>query len=588
MTLDKQVVFRWSDYDVNTVETREIYCMLRYLILSSFLFMTSLQSEVIVPKVSDFSIDTLAVDLYDPMEMDIAKDGKVFIAELKGDIKLFDPSLNETKVIAHFDVVFKDKHRKTWDKESGVMGLALAPDFEESRWVYITYSQAEDDDYVLNHRVSRFKFDGEKLDRASEQVILKIPARRDNNRLHEGGSLDFDKDGNLYISVGDNQLRDIYLYAARTASNSAVLNGKILRIHPEEDGSYTIPEGNLFKPGTPKTQPEIYVMGCRNPFRIHVDQTNGHLYWGENGPPDHFSGLAKIDKGILPEGYDEFNVAKGPGYHGWPFVVGNNQGFPSYNAKTKEVGPLYDGDSIINDLPMNHGLTKLPKVVSPMVWYSHKPSPDFPSVGQGSNSAIAGPVFHWREGLAKDAFPKYFDNCWFIADWSRSWVKMVRLGEGPTKLEEFLGDIVYSKPINLKFSHEGYLYILLYGTKGGWESTDGSLIRIRHDKKGENGLISVVDESIKGLDKNHPGTKLIIKNNCYACHKTKETTIGPSYQAVADRYVCDQDTIKELSKKITGGSAGTWGNTYAMPGHAYLKKKELKQILDVIFTLKKE
>ena len=56
----------------------------------------------------------------------------------------------------------------------------------------------------------------------------------------------------------------------RTAANTNDLRGKILRIRVKDDGSYEIPEGNLFAPGTAKTRPEIYVMGDRNPYRISV------------------------------------------------------------------------------------------------------------------------------------------------------------------------------------------------------------------------------------------------------------------------------------------------------------------------------
>ena len=68
------------------------------------------------------------------------------------------------------------------------------------------------------------------------------------------------------------------------AGNTNDLRGKILRIHPEDDGTYTIPEGNLFPKGTEKTRPEIYVMGDRNPWRISIDSKTGYIYWGEVGP----------------------------------------------------------------------------------------------------------------------------------------------------------------------------------------------------------------------------------------------------------------------------------------------------------------
>src|SRR5256885_14651820 len=88
--------------------------------------------------------------------------------------------------------------------------------------------------------------------------------------------------------------------AQKSSANTNDLRGKIIRIHPEPDGAYTIPEGNLFPKGTAKTRPEIYTMGSRNPYRISVDQHTGFLYWGEVGPD------ANVDSvGRGPRGYDE-------------------------------------------------------------------------------------------------------------------------------------------------------------------------------------------------------------------------------------------------------------------------------------------
>src|SRR5690606_9055094 len=69
--------------------------------------------------------------------------------------------------------------------------------------------------------------------------------------------------------------------AQKSSSNTNDLRGKILRIKINPDGTYDIPEGNLFPPGEEKTRPEIYVMGNRNPYRISVDSRTGYLYWGE-------------------------------------------------------------------------------------------------------------------------------------------------------------------------------------------------------------------------------------------------------------------------------------------------------------------
>src|SRR6185369_13122336 len=103
--------------------------------------------------------------------------------------------------------------------------------------------------------------------------------------------------------------------------------GKILRITINEDGSYGIPEGNLFAKGTPNTRPEIFVMGNRNPYRIMVDKKNGYLYWGEVGPDANNDSLATRG----PRGYGEVNQARKAGFFGWPLFVGNNYAYRAYD-----------------------------------------------------------------------------------------------------------------------------------------------------------------------------------------------------------------------------------------------------------------
>ncbi len=96
--------------------------------------------------------------------------------------------------------------------------------------------------------------------------------------------------------------------------------------------------GNLFPPGTPKTRPEIYVMGDRNPYRISVDQKNSTLYWGEVGPDAPNDSFATRG----PRGYDEINQARKAGYYGWPFFVGNNYPYRRYNYLTGISGYAFD------------------------------------------------------------------------------------------------------------------------------------------------------------------------------------------------------------------------------------------------------
>src|SRR6478752_8098666 len=114
------------------------------------------------------------------------------------------------------------------------------------------------------------------------------------------------------------------LDSRRGAGNTNDLRGKILRITVQDDGTYTIPEGNLFPVGTEKTRPEIFVMGVRNPFKIDVDPETNSLSWGDYGP-DATKAVAET-AGRGPMGFVEWNVVglDDPHNAGWPFVTGDN------------------------------------------------------------------------------------------------------------------------------------------------------------------------------------------------------------------------------------------------------------------------
>ena len=175
-----------------------------------------------------------------------------------------------------------------------------------NNFIYFFYSSSTGDS--LHQNISRFVLKGNALDTTSEKVIIKVPIDGEVS-AHTGGSLAWDKNKNLYISTGDNTVpfesegyapiderqRRLVYDAQRSAGNPNDLRGKILRIHPEADGSYTIPEGNLFAKGTAGTRPEIYVMGCRNPYRMSVDMETSIVYWGEVGPDaGEDSGMARV------------------------------------------------------------------------------------------------------------------------------------------------------------------------------------------------------------------------------------------------------------------------------------------------------
>src|SRR5204863_7195045 len=192
-----------------------------------------------------------------------------------------------------------------------------------------------------------------------------------------------------YVNSGFGPMNDIPGHqqydARRSSGNTNDLRGKILRIRVKDDGTYEIPEHNLFPKGEAKTRPEIYVMGDRNPYRISVDQKNSYLYWGEVGPDANNDSLSTRG----PRGYDEVNQARKAGYFGWPLFVGNNYAYHQYDYNTGKSGALYDSAKPINNSKNNTGITDLPKAQPAFIWYPYVVSHDIPEVSAGGRTAMA-------------------------------------------------------------------------------------------------------------------------------------------------------------------------------------------------------
>lgn len=449
------------------------------------------------PEENRFTKTILSNDLNEPMELAVAPDGRVFFTERKGNFYVYDPALRQTRLIREFPVFWETKYG------NGLIGLALDPDFEKNHYIYFYNTPISD---TPKQHVSRFTLlDDNTLDVASEKVLLEIPIEYEISR-HTGGSLAFGPDGNLYVSTGDNtspfasngytpiderpgrsQFDD-----QRTAANTNDLRGKILRIRPEADGTTSIPEGNLFVKGTPGTRPEIYVMGCRNPYRITVDRKTGILYWGEIGPD---SGKDS-DRG--PKGYDEFNQARKAGNFGWPYFIGDNKAYHDYDFATEKIGPAFDPASPVNDSPNNTGLKNLPPAQKALIWYPYDESPEFPELGKGGRSAIIGPVYHFDPALQSPTkFPEYFDKKLFITEWMRNWVFAVDLDEnhdyrGLAQFMPATGD--FRRPIDMTFGPEGSLYALEYGSVYGIDNEDARLVRIDYNA-GNRAPVAIISAS---------------------------------------------------------------------------------------------
>ncbi len=218
-----------------------------------------------------------------PEAMAFAPDGRLFYGELRtGKVRIVENGRLLPDPFYDFTVA--------GEAETGLLGLAIDPNFHENRYVYVFYTEAggpEPHDGSTNgpNQVVRL------TDVVNKGVDL-TPILPDlpSGPFHDGGNLRFGPDGKLYITLGETGLM----------ANSQDLRspaGKILRVNP--DG--TIPEDNPFA-GQPDAYGAIWAYGFRNPFDLDFHPMTHAIITGENGPGDN----------------DELNLVEKGGNYGWP------------------------------------------------------------------------------------------------------------------------------------------------------------------------------------------------------------------------------------------------------------------------------
>lgn len=439
-----------------------------------------------------FHYEVLVSDIKRPMTMEMAPDGRIFFNELDGKLRLLDPSSKEVREVAGFEVYT--------EQESGLLGFALDPAFAENGHIFIQWSPKDFDGQVL----SRYTIRDDVLDHGTQKELMRWPVQR-RECCHHAGAIRFGPEGNLYISTGDNtspfqsdgftpidERDDRYPFdAQKSSSNTNDLRGKILCIRPEADGTYSIPEGNLFKPGTEGTLPEIYAMGFRNPWRFSIDPKNGIMYLGDVGPD---AGSDKDERG--PRGFDTFNQIREPGFYGWPYVRGS-EAYEKFDFEKSARVRTYEKQKPINDSPNNTGLRELPPVAPPMIWYAHHKSDEHPELGAGGRTACAGPVFYYDPNFEETGgFPKHFDGAVLLYDWQRPFVVWARM-EGDAEfagLEKFSesarvaqgdedgsGRFQIKRPVDAFFGPDGCLYFMDYGETWG-PNEDARIFKVSYQR----------------------------------------------------------------------------------------------------------
>ncbi|MBD5785046.1 ThuA domain-containing protein [Cellulosimicrobium terreum] len=455
-----------------------------------------------------------------------------------GTIHQWDPETEEVTLLTTLDVM---GNRGSGDElvknEEGLLGIVPDPDFADNHYLYVYWMPHENIDrerQVGYRTVSRFTYDpaGPTIDQGTRVDLMEWETQI-HSCCHAGGGMAFDDEGNLYIGSGDNNSSGgsggysgnnwtqefagiSFQDARRTSGNTNDLNGKILRIHPEDDGTYTIPDDNLFPVGeypADKTRPEIYVMGVRNISRLQIDPDTNWLTAAWVGPD-----AGQPDPELGPAKYETATIITSAGNQGWPYCMGNKQ--PYRDRSNEDASVLtgwYDCDNPKNTSPRNTGLVDLPPVRDNMIWYSPSGGgPVFPEgkdgipsyvddeatytipwLRGGGQAVMSGPTYRQSQVDPESdvAWPSYWEGKWLLGDQSNSNNRTAVTVDpdnvadqgAPAFLEDLRhiipggrGDGLLQSWMDAKFGPDGALYMLDYA--GGFFSLDPNqkLIRISY------------------------------------------------------------------------------------------------------------
>jgi glucose/arabinose dehydrogenase len=235
--------------------------------------------QTVVP--AGFSETLVTAGLQSPTAMAIAPDGRIFVCEQGGSVRVVK---NGTLLSTPFVQVSVDPLG-----ERGLLGVTFDPQFATNRYVYVYYTLPTT---PRRNRISRFVANGDVAAPGEDVVMDLDPLGSSTN--HNGGALHFGPDGYLYVAVGENAVST----NAQSLSNRL---GKILRI--EGDGG--IPTGNPF-PGAVGVNRAIWAMGLRNPFTFAFDPGSGRMFINDVGA----TAWEEINEGIAGANY------------GWPTTEG--------------------------------------------------------------------------------------------------------------------------------------------------------------------------------------------------------------------------------------------------------------------------
>lgn len=268
------------------------------------------------------TVNTVADGLRHPWALAFLPGGKdMLVTERAGNLRLVNA---EGKVGAPISGV-----PKVWaEGQGGLLDVVLSPDFAKDRTVYLSYAE-EGSDGKAGTAVGRGQLSSDRARLENFTVIFRQQPKLSVGN-HFGSRLVFDRDGYLFITLGENNQRP-------TAQDLDKLQGKIVRILPDGE----VPRDNPFV-GRDNVRPEIWSYGHRNPQGAALNPWTGKLWTHEHGP----------------RGGDEINIPKPGKNYGWPLATHgiNYSLLPIPEAEGKHVDGMVDPQHVWEQSPGVSGM----------------------------------------------------------------------------------------------------------------------------------------------------------------------------------------------------------------------------------------
>ena len=261
--------------------------LLLLLLICNILFADFSTSAQTYP--SGFSQVQVASGISNPTILALAPDGRIFIAQQNGVLRVFK---NGALLATPFVSLSVNS-----SGERGLLGIAFDPAFATNQFIYLYYTVSSG----ANNRISRFTANGDVVVAGSEVVILNLdPLSSATN--HNGGTMQFGPDGRLYVGIGDNA-------NSANAQNLDTYHGKVLRIN----SNGTPATGNPFSTGSVQRR-SVWSYGLRNPYTLTFQPGTGRLFVNDVGQNT----------------WEEINDCTTGGLNfGWPAAEGNSSN-PAY------------------------------------------------------------------------------------------------------------------------------------------------------------------------------------------------------------------------------------------------------------------